>query len=211
MNVAVRPVWALRAVGGSGGRRCLAWAEAGIAKGRQVGSFAAVDLKWRISHVRGYLELGMAKEAKAELDAIPEAEARRPEVVALRVGMLQATASWRELRKYARALVEADPNEAGWWIIWAYAARRAATVKAAEKILQEAAERHPQDATIQFNLGCYACLLGDLGAAKARLIRAITIDSSFLKNAMEDPDLQALRDQEPDWINSEGGDARQEG
>ena len=78
-------------------------------------------------------------------------------------------------------------------------------MKAAEKILQEAAERHPQDATIQFNLGCYACLLGELPEAKARVVRAITIDSEFLKNALEDPDLQQLREAEPDWMNSDTG------
>lgn len=184
--------------------------DGGIAKGARVGSFRHVDLKWRISHVRGYLELGMVKEAKAELDAITGDDARRPDVVALRVGMLQASQQWRELRKYAQALVETDPGEAGWWIIWAYAARRAATVKAAEKILLEAEERHPKDATIQFNLGCYACQLGDLAAAKARIVRAIALDNAFLKNAMDDPDLEPLRTADPDWINSDGGETRTE-
>ncbi len=165
-----------------------------------------MDLKWRISHVRGYLELGMVKEAKAELACLTEEEARRPEIVALRVGMLQATENWRELRRYAQELVEADPSDPGWWIVLAYAARRAVSVKAATKVLLEAEGRHPQDATIQFNLGCYACQLGDLAAAKARIVRAISIDSSFLKNALEDPDLQPLRQAEPDWINTGGGD-----
>ena len=144
----------------------------------------------------------MVKEAKAELEAVPAASAQSPEVVALWVGLLQATEQWRELRRYAKALVEADPSEAGWWIIWAYAARRAASVKAAQKILLEAAERHPGDATIQFNLGCYACQLDDLAEAKARVVRAIALDNSFLKNALEDSDLQPLREAEPDWINS---------
>lgn len=181
-----------------------------IAKGGGVGSLWGVDLKWRISHVRGYLELGMVKEAKAELEGIPAEEARRPEVVALRVGMLQATEQWRALRAYAKELVEDDPSEAGWWIVWAYAARRATSVKAAEKVLLQAEARHPADPTIQFNLGCYSCLLGDLTDAKARVVRAIALDSSFLKNALEDPDLQSLRDAEPDWINSDGGQTRTE-
>ena len=176
-----------------------------VAKARGVGSFVGVDLKWRISHVRGYLELGMVKEAKAELEAVPEPEARRPEVVALWVALLQATEQWRPLRKYARDLVMLDPGEAGWWIIWAYAARRASSVKAAQKVLLDAEGHHPQDGTVQFNLGCYACLLGDLSEAKARVVRAVSIDNSFLKNAMDDPDLEALRAAEPDWMNSDGG------
>ena len=40
-----------------------------------------------------------------------------PEVVALRVGLLQAAGSWRELLKFARQLVELQPQEPGWWII----------------------------------------------------------------------------------------------
>lgn len=178
-----------------------------IAKVCGIASLQRVDLKWRISHVRGYLELGMVKEARAELEAIPDDEARRPEVVALRVGMLQATENWRQLRRYAQTLVELDPTEAGWWIIWAYAVRRATSVKAAEKILLEAEHHHPQDATIQFNLGCYACQLGDLAAAKGRVVRAIALDSAYLKSALEDPDLQPLRQAEPDWINDDGGAA----
>ena len=153
----------------------------------------------------------MVKEAKAELEGIPAAEARRPEVVALRVGLLQATEQWRALRTYAKELVEDDPAEAGWWIILAYAARRAATVKSAAKVLLAAERHHPRDATIQFNLGCYSCLLGDLSEAKTRVVRAIALDSTFLKNALEDPDLQALRETEPDWINTEGGQTRTEG
>ena len=179
-------------------------AEAGVAKARRLGWLAGVDLKWRLSHVRGYLELGMVKEAKAELDAVPESEARQPEVVAMRVGLLQATEQWRPLRAYARDLVTAEPGECGWWIIWAYATRRASSVKAAQKVLREAAELHPQDATIQFNLGCYACQLGDLVEAKARVVRAVAIDSSFLKNAMDDPDLLPLREAEPDWMDATG-------
>lgn len=182
-----------------------------VAKAGRLGWLCGVDLKWRISHVRGYLELGMVKEAKAELEAIPAEEARRPEVVALRVGMLQATEQWRALRTYAKELVAEDPGEAGWWIILAYAARRAASVKAAAKVLLEAEAHHPHDATIQFNLGCYSCLLGDLAEAKARVVRAIALDSTFLKNALEDPDLQSLREAEPDWINTEGGQTRTEG
>jgi tetratricopeptide (TPR) repeat protein len=174
-----------------------------VAKAPATCSLPVVNLKWRLSHVRGYLELGMVKHARAELAAIPAEDAQRPEVIALRVAMLQATEQWRPLRKLAGELAAAQPTEANWWVIWAYAARRASSVKAADKILRQAEEHHPDDATIQFNLGCYACLLGDLAGAKARLVRAIALDSDYLKNACDDPDLQALRDAEPDWMNQE--------
>ena len=170
-----------------------------------------VDLKWRILHARGYLELGMFKESKAELDAIPAAQAPIPEVVALRVGLLQTAGRWRELLKFAHELVKQQPDEAGWWILWAFAARRASSLEKAEKILLTAEARHPKEATIQFNLGCYASQLGNLPAAKTRVIRAIALDNAFLKHALEDPDLQPLRDAQPDWINAAGDESAPQG
>ena len=165
-----------------------------------------MNLKWRISHVRGYLELGMVKEAKAELDAVPAAEARRPEVVALRVAMLQATEKWRPLRKLCdedacQFVVTTGGTGPAPRDVTPEATRRAASVRAAEKILLQAEEKHPKEATIQFNLGCYACLMGDLSTAKARVVRAIALDRDYLKNARDDPDLQPLRDAEPDWMD----------
>ena len=41
------------------------------------------------------------------------------------------------------------------WGNWAYATRRNMSVEAAKTILLDAEKQHPQDATIQFNLGCY--------------------------------------------------------
>lgn len=158
-----------------------------------------MNLKWRLSHVRGYLELGMVKEARTELDAVVGADAERVEVQALRVALLQATEKWRPLRKLAGELVASDPGEPGWWIILAYATRRVNSVRAAEKVLLEAVARHADDPTVQFNLGCYACLLGDLAGAKTRVERAIALDQDYRKNAREDPDLESLRAAEPDW------------
>ena len=73
------------------------------------------------------------------------------------------------------------------------------SVIGAEKILLQAEELHPKEATIQFNLGCYACLRGDLELARARVAGAIALDRDYLKNAREDPDLLALREADPDW------------
>ncbi len=85
------------------------------------------------------------------------------------------------------------PTEAAGWVTWAYAVRRADSLAAAESILLEAERHHPKEATIQFNLGCYACLRGDLGAARRRIDRAVALDPKFAPAAATDPDLAALR------------------
>jgi Flp pilus assembly protein TadD len=77
--------------------------------------------------------------------------------------------------------------------MWAYATRRAETVAEAEAILRDAEQRHPRDPTIKFNLGCYACLRGDLTLARTYVERAIELDRSFIAIATDDEDLIALR------------------
>jgi predicted Zn-dependent protease len=152
-----------------------------------------MQLKWLLSYTRGYLELGMVKEAAAELERVSAAEAQEFDVRVLRALVLQEQKLWTQLAPLAAGLAHEKPSDAGWWIMWAYAVRRADSLAAAEKILLEAEGLHPQEATLQFNLGCYACQNGDLASARARVDRAIALDSHFRAAAANDPDLAPLR------------------
>jgi tetratricopeptide (TPR) repeat protein len=145
------------------------------------------------SHVRGYLELGLVREAEAELERLPAAAVDTLETLALRVMVLQAKSDWPRLATAAGEWARRRPTEAGAWITWAYATRRASSLAAAEKILLTAEVHHPNEATIQFNLGCYACQRDDLVTARSRVERAIAIDPHFGELARTDPDLTALR------------------
>ena len=148
---------------------------------------------WRLSHARGYLALGLYDEAEGELDAVKSPDSELPEVLALRATILQHRGQWLLLRPVAAELVRIQPEEAGWWITWAYATRRAESLHAAEAILREAEIIHPDEPTVQFNLGCYACQRGDLAEAGRRVRRAVVLDPSFLELARTDADLTALR------------------
>jgi len=152
-----------------------------------------VDPKWRLSHARGYLGLGMVEEAAAELDQLPATAAQETEALSLRALVLQEREQWPALVDAARQLVLRQPGEPGWWIAWAYATRRSQSLAAAEAILLEAERTHPAEPTVQFNLGCYACLRGDLPEARRRVDRAIALDHSFRAAAATDPDLELLR------------------
>lgn len=149
--------------------------------------------KRRLSHARGYLELGMVAEAAAELARIPAPESASVEVVAVRLAVLQEQKKWPALAKAARDFVRHTPEEAAGWITWAYATRRAESIAAAERILLDAEVRHPTEATIQFNLGCYACQRGDLAEARRRVDRAVALEPKFADAASTDPDLAPLR------------------
>jgi len=150
-------------------------------------------LKRRLSHAQGYLGLGMVAEAEAELQQITGAEAEQEEVIALRLAVLHEQRDWPAVRQLAAELVQRGVADAGVWVTWAYATRRADSLEAAEKILLTAEQQHPADATIQFNLGCYACQRGDLEAGRARVDRAIALDPKFKALAATDPDLEPLR------------------
>jgi tetratricopeptide (TPR) repeat protein len=152
-----------------------------------------MELKWQLAHVRGYLGLGMIKDAAAELDRVAPEMAQEMEVLSLRALVLQEQARWPALAHVARELVGRQPSEPGWWVTWAYATRRSQSLAAAEAILIDGERAHPAEATIQFNLGCYACQRGDLIEARRRVDRAIAIDQSFREAAATDPDLAPLR------------------
>ncbi len=134
----------------------------------------------------------MVEEAADELDQLPAAVARSTEALALRALILQEREQWTELIETARLLVLRQPREAGWWITWAYATRRGRSLDAAEAILLRAERSHPDEPTLQFNLGCYACLRGDLAEARRRVDRAIALDAGFRALADSDPDLASL-------------------
>lgn len=149
---------------------------------------------WRLSHARGYLALGLNELASQELAELPPEMAATDEAMVLRVAVLHAMEQWVLLEPLAAEMAKRQPKEASWWITWAYATRRTESLLAAEAILREAELIHPREATIQFNLGCYACQRGDLNEARRRVDHSISLDPMFGKTALTDPDLTPLRD-----------------
>jgi len=153
-----------------------------------------MQLKWRLSHIRGYLELGMLEAAAAEFAKIDAGRHGESEVLKVSLCLYHEQGDWTSTRQVSAQLCQREPTIPAWWITFAYATRRAESLEAAEDILLAAVKLHPNEAKIQFNLGCYACQRGDLAAAKAYVKKAIALDEQFLKSAKTDPDLTALQD-----------------
>lgn len=135
----------------------------------------------------------MVAEAAAELAHLSGPDAETAEAVAVRMAVLHEQRHWPALRDLARELIQRGRTDAAIWVTLAYATRRADSLAAAEDILLRAEQLHPEEPTIQFNLGCYASLRGDLTTARRRVDRAIALDGTFAKLAASDPDLAALR------------------
>ncbi len=136
----------------------------------------------------------MYAEALAELEQIAPEDRASPEVLLAKAVILQSLAEWPAMVEIASDLVRLRPDLPDGWILWAYAARRAQSLAVADLILRQAEKIHPVNATIHFNLACYACQLGNLLVAQARLSRALSLDGSFRKAAETDPDLEPLRE-----------------
>ncbi len=141
---------------------------------------------------QGYFELGMFEEAAGEIEAIQPENRSLPDVAAFLYTIYAAMKKWVEAEVAARHMVELNPGDSSGWIHWAYATRRCRTLADARKILLKAEVSHPHDATIQFNLGCYACQMGDLAEAKSRVDHAIALAGKFRWAALNDPDLKPL-------------------
>ena len=138
----------------------------------------------------------MLAEAAEELAKVPESERGGLDFLSVRLALLQEQQDWPALRDQAGDYARRAPEEAAAWVTWAYAARRADSITAAQKILLQAIPHHPANGTIQFNLACYAAQLGELTDARHHLDLAIALDKDFAEAATTDPDLAPLRKKE---------------
>jgi tetratricopeptide (TPR) repeat protein len=150
------------------------------------------DIARHLHAAQGYIELGMFVEASDELECIAPEDRAHPAVLVHRFVIYSEMKKWTHAEIAARHLVKLSPEDPGWWVNWAYATRRCRSIDAAKQILVDAEKLHPKDAMIQFNLGCYACQLGDLEEAKGRITEATSLDKKFRIMALYDPDLEPL-------------------
>src|SRR6266404_4186070 len=149
-----------------------------------------------LSAAVGWFELGNLPEAKAELAKIALDLGRHPEVLEVRWLISAQEKNWDEGLAVAGALVEVAPQRSSGWLHRAYALRRArgGGLQAAWDALLPAFENFPAEATIPYNLSCYACQMGRLDEARQWLQRAVKIAGKdpikFM--AVNDDDLEPL-------------------
>ena len=142
----------------------------------------------------GYLELGMYVEALDELERIQPEERNSSTVLWLRLEIYRTAKNWNLMEVVARELLKRQPDDPDNWNDLAFSIRRKDSIKAARTLLLGALEKFPNHATTRYNLGCYACQLGDLEEAKKLVGEAIKMDSKFKLLALDDEDLVELWD-----------------
>ena len=151
-----------------------------------------------ISHIEaalGYLELGMVKDAANEIECIQPEHKNSSAVFGVRLTIYRTAQDWKMMEVVARELLKRQPDEPIHWNDLAFSIRREDSIKAAQTLLLEALEKFPSDAMTRYNLGCYACQLGDMEDAKKLVGDAIRLDAKYKLLAIDDADLEQLWEQ----------------
>lgn len=149
-----------------------------------------------LSAALGWLELGNAGEALAELDRVSVANQVHPAVLELRWAVYAEMKRWDLALESANELIRVLPGKVGGWLHRAYALRRVSGggLSQAWDALLPAAEKFPKQMLVAFNLACYACQMQRLDDARHWLKRATKIgdEKGVREMALADSDLEAL-------------------
>jgi lipopolysaccharide biosynthesis regulator YciM len=86
----------------------------------------------------GYVELGMFQDANDQLEKIDPFNRAAPEVLAVRLAIYHGRKKWELMREIAKRLANFQPNDIQWITSYAYATRRAESIRAAKEILLKA-------------------------------------------------------------------------
>lgn len=149
-----------------------------------------------LSAAIGWLELGNLAECRRELERIDVSFREHPEVIETQWRLLAQQESWDQAVMIARDLVRHVPDRPSGWLQLAYSLRRSSAggLDAAREVLLSAHEKFPDEATIVFNLACYACRRKHLEESLRWLHKAIRLagKKQIVAMALEDPDLETL-------------------
>jgi tetratricopeptide (TPR) repeat protein len=149
-----------------------------------------------LSAAIGWLQLGNPPEAKVELGRIQPRLALNPDVLEVWWAVHASVKDWSNALEAAEKLVFQDAKRPSGWLHRAYALRRAPQggLQAAREALRPALDLFPENATVPYNLSCYACQLGDFDQAREWLRQALAVGDrrQMLAMAMADADLEPL-------------------
>lgn len=144
----------------------------------------------------GWLGLGCAGDARAELEKISAINLNHPDVLEVRWTLCAHDRHWDDALKIAGLELKAAPGDSSGWLHRAYALRRVRDggLPQAWDALLPAAEKFPAEPVIAYNLSCYACQMQQTDTALVWLQCAVKIGNkeAIKKMALDDDDLKPL-------------------
>lgn len=154
-----------------------------------------IPLRRHIEYARGYLTLGMLAEAASELEQAQPEERKSIDLLRVRIDLHMERKEWDNVIALAPEVCTATPADEGAWIAWAFALHELKQTSEARDVLLKAEPLLGSKCSVlQYNLACYACVLGNTQEAKKRLAKACRLDPTWRDSALNDPDLAAMKD-----------------
>src|SRR2546421_3827589 len=142
----------------------------------------------------GWLGLGDWESAHDELEQIKSEAQGHPDVMRARWAVCAEARKWEGAVEIARGFSERFPESSFGWVQAAYALHELKRTSEAREILLGVADRFQSEWNVSYNLACYACQLGDQKEALERLKRAFELNPKARLLALEDKDLEPLRE-----------------
>jgi hypothetical protein len=144
---------------------------------------------------QGWLGLHNWREAKAELDNIPESLLSHPDVLQVRWAIHAAAKEWDLAARVADAHRQACPDRPFGFVHLAYALHEMKRTGEAQDVLLLVVDKFKDEYIIRYNLACYACQLGEPEVAWRWLEKsmALTDPEELKRMALNDPDFEPMR------------------
>jgi tetratricopeptide (TPR) repeat protein len=153
-----------------------------------------MSLERSLLAAQGYIELDMPDEALRELDAIPEADQAREEVLQMRLFVFMRARLWNDALEICSRLRRENPDCTTGYIHGAFCLHEMGRTLEAKQLLLTGPACLLREPTYHYNLGCYDAVLGNLDEASHHLETSFQMDKKFREIAKYDPDLKSVRD-----------------
>lgn len=149
----------------------------------------------------GWMGLGNLGEAVQELNRMAPEWALHPDVLEVKWELHGRQKRWQEALRTAELLVDSYPDRCSGWLHRSYCLHELQRTLEAWNKLIPAFDKFPKEATIPYNLACYACCLGNLDVAKVWLEKAVLIRGrrAIKAIAVNDKDLLELHATLHEW------------
>lgn len=151
-----------------------------------------LSLRWGLSFVRGYLELGMIAAAERELARLSVRHRCYADVIELRIRVLLARHRYEKAAWLARSAAKVYPGVAEFYLFASRAYEAMDRPDQAKEVWVSAPSLFHVSGIFHFNLARYEAKLGNPVSARQHMKLAIELDPAMQVRAEADPGLREL-------------------
>jgi Flp pilus assembly protein TadD len=146
----------------------------------------------------GYYELGLHEEALERLEQISEHPTVGKAARAMRAECLRCLERWEEGASAFEDVIREDRENVTAYVGLGWCRKRSGRLDLARDAMERLLAVRPEEAIGLYNLACYCSLAGEREQAIRLLSRAIEEEEQFREHALEEPDLDPIRE-DPDF------------